>query len=141
MPDPLPPEIGAFFDRYRDAFNRLDGEAVARCFALPSGILMGGSYVHWPDLEVVRDNMLRLCAQYRSHGYRQARYEIAWGTMLGPDACIVALAWQIDRHGELEPWRFHTAYNLARSPEGWRILLCTAYEEPLRASNLRPAGS
>jgi hypothetical protein len=32
----MPLEIRQFFERYRDAFNALDGEAVATLYAVPS---------------------------------------------------------------------------------------------------------
>ena len=38
------------------------------------------------------------------------------------------LRWTIEwRDGQ--PWRFNTTYNLVRSADGWRVLLCTAYTE------------
>lgn len=58
----LPPEIRAFFDRYRDAFDRLDGDAIAQLYAVPVGIVTGGAYRHWPDFESIRGNMAALCA-------------------------------------------------------------------------------
>ena len=39
---PMPDEIRAFFDRYREAFDRLDGEAVAHLYAVPIGIASDG---------------------------------------------------------------------------------------------------
>jgi hypothetical protein len=134
---PLPHEILAFFDRYRDAFNRLDADAIAHLFAVPSGLLSGSTYVHWPDFASIHRNMLELCELYRSQGYDAARYEVAWGAALGTHAGIADLAWTIERREGLEPWRFHTAYTLTRGADGWRILLCTAYEERLGALDLQ----
>jgi hypothetical protein len=124
-----PPGVRELFDRYRDGFDRLDGHAVADLYAAPSGIVSGSAYVHWPDRDAVRANMAALCERYRSHGYRAARYEIAWSAALGADAAVADVVWHIERTDGLDPWRFHTAYNLVRTPAGWRIVLCTAYEE------------
>ena len=50
------------------------------------------------------------------------------------DFAIADLGWTVQRTGGQAPWSFHTTYNLARTPAGWRILLCTAYQEqPLDA--------
>jgi hypothetical protein len=126
---PLAPDVRDFFDQYRDAFDRLDGDAIARLYSTPSGILSGRTYVHWPDFESVRANMVALCAQYRANGYLAARYEPAWVAPQGRDALVADIAWHIERRDGEEPWRFHTTYNLVRTKDGWRILLCTAYEE------------
>lgn len=126
----LAPDVRELLDRYRDAFDRLDGEAVARLYATPSGILSGGRYVHWPDFASVRSNMVALCEQYRSSGYVRSSYKVASVIRQGEHAVIVDVAWQIERR--LEPQRFRTTYNLARTASGWRILLCTAYEESLQ---------
>ena len=122
-------EIRDFFDRYRQAFNRLDGEAVARLFAVPSGIAHGGSYTHWGAFEPVRDNMVRLCELYRANGFREARFEEAAFIAQGEDFAVADLSWHIDRLGDLPPWTFNTSYNLMRTAAGWKVLLCTAYEE------------
>ena len=125
----LPADVREFFDRYRHAFDRLDAEAVAALYSIPSGILSGQTYVHWPDFESVRGNMVALCEQYRRHGYSTASYEAAWTAILGPDALIADIAWKIEYQNGQKPSQFHTTYNLRRTDPGWRILLCTAYEE------------
>ena len=38
----MPPDIRAFFDRYRSPYNRLQGAAVASLYAVPSGIVSAG---------------------------------------------------------------------------------------------------
>jgi len=123
----LAPEVRDFFDRYRDAFDRLDGAAIARLYATPSGIFSSGRYVHWPDFASVRANMVALCEQYRKSGYVGSSYEPASVISQGRDAVIVDVIWRIEHRGDLLP--FHTTYNLVRTSEGWRVLLCTAYEE------------
>ena len=73
--------------------------------------------------------MVQLCEQYRKGGYRAARYEPAAFILQGERAAVVDVAWHVDRAPGDEPWRFHTTYNLVRAEAGWRVLLCTAYEE------------
>jgi hypothetical protein len=125
----LPLEIRAFFDSYRDAFDRLDGDALAAHFAVPSGIVSDGAYVHWLSLKSVRENMRALCKQYADNGYVSARYEPATFLELGDDCAIADIVWTISCTKGREPWRFNTTYNLLRTREGWRVLLCTAYQE------------
>lgn len=125
----MPPDIRAFFDRYRNAFNRLDGEAVARLYAVPSGIVSAGGYTHWTSFEPIVANMVALCRLYADNGFGATAYVPAAFIEQGSDFAVADLSWTIERTGGREPWRFHTTYNLARTAEGWRILLCTAYEE------------
>ena len=53
-------EIRAFFEQYRDAFNALDGAAVAAFYAEPSGIAQDGVYTYWPDRQPVVANMMAI---------------------------------------------------------------------------------
>ena len=125
----MPAEIRAFFEHYREAFNLLDGEAVARLFAVPSGIASDSGYTHWPAYEPIRANMVALCALYRKNGYVSASFEPAAFLAQGENYAVADISWNIERSGQREPWRFNTTYNLMRTAEGWRVLLCTAYSE------------
>lgn len=122
-------EIRAFFEHYREAFDRLDGEAVARLYAVPSGIASDSGYTHWPTFEPIRANMIALCELYRENGYVSARFEPVTVHAQGDNYVIADVCWHIERSGEREPWRFNTTYNLMRTAQGWRVLLCTAYSE------------
>ncbi len=125
----MPAEIRAFFEQYREAFDQLDGEAVARLYAVPSGIASDSGYTHWPTFEPIRANMVALCELYRENGYASAMFEPVAFLAQGDNYAIADISWNIERSGEREPWCFNTTYNLMRTVEGWRILLCTAYSE------------
>jgi hypothetical protein len=125
----MPTEIRQFFERYRDAFNSLDGEAVARLYAVPSGIAQDRQYTHWPEFEPIRDNMVALCGLYRERGYVAAEFQPGAFMQQGDNYAIADLSWQIKWSTDAAPWQFSTTYNLVRGEEGWRVLLCTAYSE------------
>ena len=125
----MPKEIRSFFEQYREAFNRLDGEAVARLYAVPSGIASESGYTHWPTVEPIRQNMVALCELYRANGYVSAEFEQVAFLPQGENFAVADISWNIERSAEQEPWRFNTTYNLMRTSEGWRVLLCTAYSE------------
>ena len=124
----MPAEIRAFFQNYLVAFNALDGEAVASLYAVPSGIASDTGYTHWPTLEPIRANMVALCALYRENGYVSAEFEPVAFIAQGENFGVADLAWKIQWR-EKEPSRFNTTYNVMRTGDGWRILLCTAYSE------------
>ena len=125
----LPDALLHFFDDYCAAFNALDGTAVAALYALPSALAQGEQFAHWHERDAIVANMTTLCAYYREHGFRTARYLITGALPQGPNHAVVDIAWQIERNAGLPTWTFRTGYNMVRTPDGWRIRLCTAYEE------------
>jgi ketosteroid isomerase-like protein len=125
----MPHDIRRFFEQYRDAFNQLDGEAVAKLYAVPSGIAQDAKYEHWPSLEPIKKNMIALCDLYRERDYESASFEPGVFLQQGEGFAVADLRWHIRWGGGQEPWRFNTTYNLVRTKEGWRVLLCTAYSE------------
>jgi len=137
----MPPDIQRFFEQYRDAFNALDGEAVARLYAVPSGIAQDARYTHWAEFAPIRDNMVALCTLYRDRGYAAARFETGNFLPQGEDFAIADLVWTIEWTGGAKPWQFRTTYNLMRTGQGWRVLLCTAYSEVALHRNAVGAGN
>jgi hypothetical protein len=132
MHAPLPADLRDFFDRYRNAFQALDGAAVAALYAVPSAIAQDGALTVWTGREAIAANMAALCALYRERGWRSASYEVAQWWPQGDAYAVADLRWCIAWQGDAPPWIFHTTYNLVRGEAGWRVLLCTAYDEPAR---------
>ncbi len=126
-------EIRTFFESYCDAFNSLNGESIAEFYAIPSGIVSGKEYTHWQTFKHIAENMLALCKQYAEHGFCSASYELTTLFQQGEHSAVADLSWVIKRVDGQEPRRFNTTYNLLCTSVGWRILLCTAYEEKPRA--------
>ena len=125
----MPPDVAAFFEQYREAFNRLDGDAIADLFCVPSGIVSDRGLTAWQSREAIAENMVDLCALYLANGYKHARFEPNHFIAQGVNFAVADVAWTIEREAGQEPWQFHTSYNLRRTVEGWRVVLCTAYEE------------
>ena len=73
--------------------------------------------------------MVALCRSYRDNGYVDAEFEPGTFFSQGTDFAIADLSWSIRRTDGRAPWRFNTTYQLIRTVEGWRVLLCTAYSE------------
>ena len=126
-------ETTAFFDGYRDAFNRLDGDAVADLWHSASGIADTrdgvGRLTWWPTDEPMRANHRALCEVYRQAAYGSAAFEIKQHEALGPNHAFARLAWRITcRDGTLLQ-AFGTGYQLLRTAAGPRVLLATAFEE------------
>ena len=125
----MPRDIKEFFENYRDAFNALDGRAVAAFYAEPSGIAQDGVYTHWPQSQPVIKNMTKLCKQYRDKGFVHAEFQLHQFIDQGANCAVADVQWRIDWNNEQEHWCFRTTYNLVKTAKGWKVLLCTAYSE------------
>jgi ketosteroid isomerase-like protein len=125
----LSDDLQAFFDSYREAFDRLDADAVARHYHVPSMLIDGDTCLIWTTEDQVLSNMRALTDHYRSDGFDHATFEARDVIQLHRDSAIVDISWVIDRAGAPAKRQFGTAYNLKRDEHGWRITVCTAYEE------------
>ncbi len=125
----MPNEIRAFFEAYRDAFNALDGKAVAHLYAEPSGIAQDGKYTHWATEQAVAENMVKLCELYEGKGFVRTDFSPGQCIHQGENHAVADVQWRIEWNAGQEPWQFQTTYNLIHTQEGWRVLLCTAYTE------------
>ncbi len=126
-------EIEVFFNAYRDAFNRLDGDAVADLWHLPCGITDGREVTWWSDDAPMRANHRALCAVYAAADYARADFKILHSHAMGADDAFVHIDWALQRHDGTLLQRFGTGYNLRRTPAGPKVLLATAFEEDLGA--------
>jgi ketosteroid isomerase-like protein len=125
----MPREIRVFFERYRDAFNALDGHAVAEFYAEPSGIAQDGVYTHWLQKQSVAENMTALCKLYEDRAFVSADFEPKQFIDQGSNYAVADVQWRINWGNGQESWNFGTTYNLVRTAQGWKVLLCTAYSE------------
>ena len=121
-------DVERFFCSYRDAYNSGDPAAIARHIAVPCLMLERAATVWSTEAEVVAA-MDGLIALYRRSGFKAADFTVRALMEQGPDDVAADIAWTIERH-EQPSWRFHTGYNLRQIGGIWRIVFCTAYQEP-----------
>ena len=128
-------EAQAFFERYRAAFEQLDGDAVAALWHTPSAIADSrdghGRVMVWADEPPMRANMHALCAAYREAGFARCEFELLDHLSFSPDHLVVHLRWTLWRTDGALLQRFGTGYQLLRGVGGWRVFCTTAYQEAL----------
>ncbi len=135
-------ETQAFFETYRDAFNRLDGDAVADLWHSSSGISdSGGEDGHarltwWSSDAPMRANHRALCDAYRHNGYWRADFELEAQVPMGPNHAFAHVHWTLKRHDGSLLQQFHTGYHLMRTAQGPQVLLAVAHQENL--SRMKP---
>jgi hypothetical protein len=123
------PDLDRFFASYAAAFDRLDPEAIAAHYAVPSLLCTNAGRVAWTDAAAVVENMRRLCQAYRRAGYQHASYEVVSALARGDMHAVVDVLWTVERADGLPSWRFRTGYDVQRQANEWRIAVCVAYEE------------
>lgn len=131
----MPAEIRAFFDSYRDAFNRLDGRAVTAHYQVPSMISNSKVEGLFQDVDALIANNEALCRIYREGGFVAARYTENVALEQGEHFYLADLAWTIETNSGA-PQQFNTTYQLVRrdTTDGvpqWKIEHVTAYSEVL----------
>lgn len=131
-------DIAGFFDRYRAAFDTLDGNAVADLWQVPCAIASStadapAEVTWWHEDTAMRDNMRALCEVYRSSGCARATFELRGFTPMGPNHAFADVAWTLHRADESVLQTFRTGYQLIRGEHGLRVLMCIAHDEDLAA--------
>ena len=128
-------EVAQFFDGYRSRFDWLDGDAVAECWHVPSGITYAvkdgadAALTWWADDAPMRKNMTALCDLYRNSGYDHAAYEIETFVPMGARHAFALLHWTLTGKDGSVLQSFRTGYNLMRTASGPRVVLVTQFEE------------
>lgn len=125
----------ALFERYRDAFTRLDSDAVAALWHTPSAIADSrdghGRVTTWTTEAPMRENWHALCGVYRELGLARCDFELLEHTSFGADHVVAKLRWSLWRSDGSSLQRLGTGYQLLRTAAGWRVLGCIAYEEDI----------
>jgi len=130
-------ETVSFFETYREAFNRLDGDAVADLWCQASGIADSGGpegsarLTWWPQDAPMRGNHRALCAAYRNAGYGRADFTLQQHVSMGVNHACAQVHWTITRSDGSLLQQFHTGYQLMRTPAGPRVLLAVTHQENL----------
>jgi hypothetical protein len=131
-------EVLGFFDRYRAAFDALDGDAVANLWHMPCAIASSApgspaKVTWWHDDAPMRENMRALCEVYRASGYARASFVLRHVTPMGPHHAFADVAWTLHRNDDSVLQAFRTGYQLMRGESGLRVLMCVAHDEDLVA--------
>jgi hypothetical protein len=130
-----PQETTEFFERYRDSFNRLDGDAVADLWHVPASITDsnadGGAMrvTAYTEDAPMRANMHALCDVYRRNGFERADFEIVNHVPLGAQHAFALLHWTLRRADGSALQSFHTGYQIGRSGAGVKALMAVAFQE------------
>jgi hypothetical protein len=134
-------EAQVFFERYRDAFNRGDGDAAADLWHTPSSISHPAkatgvvANTAWADDASMRNNHRALCDIYAQRGQHAWSFEVKDHIALGADQCFANLRWRCEAPGRQLLADFHTGYLLIRAETGVRVAHVAQYQERSEAAH------
>ena len=112
--------IREFLDRYSDAFQKVDVDAIPDFYTVPSISIRGdGSLVTFISRDELKDFFEDVAQGYHNEGMRRAAYNLMGVQELGQAARVVTLRWLMyDAAGtEIRNW-LHS-YNLANRDGEW----------------------
>lgn len=120
--------IEALFNRYREAYDRLDAAAAAACFSPPSFVIGRGGIARFGT----DDSEAYLAAVMETNA---AEGELAWELadlhIVSPAAngAIAAVNWIARRPDRSVLWDFHVTYVVVEEEGRWAILGAIVHDE------------
>ena len=70
----MPNDLNDFFSDYRDAFARLDADAIASLYTMPCGIQSFDQVSYWSTRATFVPVMTGLCERYRAGGIQNIAF-------------------------------------------------------------------
>jgi len=121
-------ELRTFMDRYCDAWNRDDLDAILEAYHVPSFTYKYGTLHAFLDAESRRDYTVGFIDENRREG--PATWEILSFavTDLGLNSSLVTARWVFRRPDGSDVWDFVDSYNLCRLDGRWKFLVRTLHD-------------
>ena len=118
--------IREFFDRYTEAFQKVDVDAIPEFYTIPSISIRGdGSLVVFDTREALRRFFEGVARGYHDEGMRRAAYEPIVVEALGQAAKVVTLRWVLYDEADTEIRNWGQTYNVADRDGEWKIYVST----------------
>ena len=131
----LDPDIKAFFDSYRAAFERRDAKAIADHFRFPlhvTGDAGEVTVVSIPSVEAWIPQLDRLLGLYAQLDVKTAQMREARTTRFSPRLAQAAIAWALESSAGRTIYEFDATYTFVATGDALKIT-AIAHNEQLRA--------
>lgn len=122
--------LAPFFERYAQAFEAFDADAIAERFAVPCLFVRDGVTEAATSRQTVTDSVEALLALHRAWDVQRAR--IAEITLLqhGPHHTMARVDWALSRRGSRMRWTYATTYTLVPWGDDWHIAVAVTHDAP-----------
>ena len=120
--------VGAFFDRFVEAFGSFSGVRVAALYHVPGVALRGDGSIQCLQSRAEVEGFFQAALDgYRRDGCRAARFKDLDVVPMGGRSALGTVTWELLREdgGVLRAWR--QSYNLARLEGGWQVFASTSH--------------
>ena len=122
----LAAEIVRYFEGYARAYDTFDAERIAAHFEVPSHILHPDRRsAGFTTREALVANMERIDTINRDARFGRAAFSPPRVTAFAPTLVQATVPWIVHDVDGAVLWRFTCTYNLVRTDDGWKIVLCT----------------
>jgi hypothetical protein len=138
VPDSVDADIQAFFDSYRNAFERRDVAAIADHFRFPlhvSGDAGDVTVVSIPSIDAWIPQLERLLAAYKQLDVKTAQMLEVRITRFSPRLAQAAVHWALESSTAKPIYEFDATYTLAGTGASQKIT-AIAHNEQLRATEM-----
>lgn len=120
--------LRAFLERYCDAWNREDLDAILDAYHVPSFTYKYGALHAFLDAESRRDYIAGFIEENRREGpatWQILRFAV---TGLGLNSSLVTARWVFRRPDGSDVWDFVDSYNLCRFEGRWKVVVRTLHD-------------
>jgi hypothetical protein len=126
MSDQTLAEIKSFFDEYINAFDIVDGAAIAKCYNAPSITMRGDASVHvFQNSQELEAFFHSLAQKYYDDGAKTSRYSDLTLQPIGSKSVLATMDWRQLRSDESVVRSWRQSYNLICPNGRWQILVST----------------
>ena len=131
----LDPDIQAFFDSYRAAFEKRDAKAIADHFRFPLHVAGDSgevTVVSIPSIGAWIPQLERLLGSYAQLDVKTAKMREGRTTRFSPRLAQTAIGWALESSGGKTIYEFDATYTLVATGDALKIT-AIAHNEQLRA--------
>ena len=136
----MPTTLGAFFDRYRRAFEAYDVDKLAGLIHVPCLIVSGGALAAVAERDDLRKRLERQFERHREIGVSDAQFEVRAHRRLAARFVSVDVQWTFFDSDATPMAEFGVNYTLTAPETGWKIA-CMLPLDIAPASSQAPVAS
>jgi hypothetical protein len=119
-----------YFQRYAEAFEAFDADAIAACFTTPCLFVRDGSTEAASTVEAVTASVEALLALHRAWDVQTVHVTEVAVLETGPGHTIARVRWALSRAANRVPWTYATTYTLVPAGADWRIAVAITHDAP-----------
>lgn len=123
-------DVNSFFERYGQAFEAYDADAIAACFLTPCLFVRDGTTETSTTPDEVAASVRALLDLHRAWDVQTATPAEVTVLEEGGHHAIARVEWTLGRTNSRVAWAFATTYTLVAGADDWRIASAITHDAP-----------